>query len=338
MTPIRTVLGPAICLHVLLAGCGDETGSSAPEQEAAGESIAVYAPEASRRINVVLPAFQSTTGIGYSFVSPDAVEPMSQADIYFGASFVDLWEMAEAGLLRPVAASLNERVAAGGLTDPERRFIPLATAPRAVAFNRDLVSDDEIRTIVSFESLADDRWKGRLCLSTSRVDGNRLLVAHLINRHDAREAEITVRRWLQNLAAAVYQGDDALAAAIAERECALGILDLRLLGRADSPTGVGFHTFTDPDSWLFDIAGAGISRHASNADAASVLLDWLLSVDGNDAYAADWPDMPLGRESIERRMEEVGGVTTAIAGAASLAELGFLLDEADLLIERAGYH
>ena len=350
MTPIRAALRlAAIFPNLLLAACGDETGSSTPEADSPTARIAIYAPGDIRRIDRLMPAFQSATGVGYSTVSGDATEPMSRADVYFSESFVDLWEMAEADLLRPVTASLNERVAASLslqeqagrplldtiTSDPERRFLPLAAALRTVVFNPDLVPDDEIGTITDFGSLADERWKGRLCLSASRVDGNRLLVAYLISRYDVREAEIIVRRWLQNLAAAVYQSDAALFTAITAGDCALGILDLRLLGRAGSPAAAGFHTFAEEESWLFDVAGAGISRHAANPHTASELLGWLLTAAGNDAYALEWPDLPLSRESIETRTEV--GMTSALARAASLAEMGFLLEEADLLIERAGY-
>jgi hypothetical protein len=45
--------------------------------------------------------------------------------------------------------------------------------------------------------------------------------------------------------------------------------------------------------------------------------------------------MPLSREALNSQTETSPGV--AITMAASLPELGFLLEEADLLIERAGY-
>ena len=321
--------------HLLLGGCGNEHDSSLPERDAVDLRIAILAPEDVRPIDVIMAEFESMAGVGASFDSWQDAGSMSRADIYFGESFIDLWEMAEADLLRPLAESLNERVVAGQLTEPERRFVPLAAAPRAVVFNPNLVSDDETRTIDNYASLADERWKGRLCLSSARIDGNRLLVAHLINRHDVREAEIIVRRWLRNLAATVYASDSALMAAISAGDCAVGILDLRLLGHAGSPADITFHAFTDQTSWLFDIAGAGISRHASHPEFAAEVVDWLLTAEGNAAYSIGWPETGLGRKQIDTRTD--AGLHPALTHAASLAELGFLIEEADLLVQRAGY-
>ena len=336
MTPrIAATFLAAPFLNFLLAGCGNDPGGGVPERDASAAIVAVHASDGDRPIDVVMAEFRSATGIDYSLVSLDDVRQMPQADIYFGESFVDLWEMAEAGLFRPVAQSLNERGVADQLKDPERRFAPLATAPRAVVFNTNLVSRDEARAIGNFASLADERWKGRLCLSSYRVDGNRLLVAHLINRYDLRQAEIIVRRWLMNLAAAIHDSDAGLLAAISAGECGLGILDLRLLGSAGLPAGIDFQPFADDASRLFDISGVGISRHAASPAEAAELLEWLLTAAGSDAYTMDRPEMALGRDAIETPVD--AGSKSALALAVSLAELGFQLEEADLLAQRAGY-
>jgi iron(III) transport system substrate-binding protein len=326
---------PAFFFAVVLAGCGNESGGSSTGTEEPAAGIVVYAPDSGRSLDAILREFESATGIRYSIVPDDVSDPMSQADVYFAETFPDLWETAEADQLRPVDASLNGLVAVSQLVDPERRFVPLTAAPRAVVFNESLVSGDEVRTIANLGALANERWKGRLCLSSSRLDGNRLLVAHLVNLSNRREAEVIVRRWLQNLAAAEFVNDEALFAAIAAADCGLGILDLRLIGAAEKPAGIGFHTFSDSTPRLVDIAGAGITRHAQSPVEAAALLEWLFTAEGSSAFAGAWPDMPLSREAFNSQIETSTGV--AIAMAAKLPELGFLLEEADLLIERAGY-
>jgi iron(III) transport system substrate-binding protein len=279
--------------------------------------------------------FQAASGIAYSFVPYDAAEPMARADIYFGESYVDLWELAEADLFRPWAVSLVERIAAPGLADPERRFVPLSAKLRTIYFNETLVSPEEISTIVNFAALADERWKRKLCLSSSALNGNRLLVAHLIARHDVREAEIIVRGWLRNLATAEFETDETLLAAISAGHCSAGIVDSGLVSRLGRPDNVRLHLFP-AGPWLYDIGGAAVSRHAGSPEAAASLLEWLLSAAGNSAYAGDWQQAPLSRELLEES-EDVPDWKPIFEGAASLSGLGFLLEEADLLVERAGY-
>ena len=330
-----TPLLAAFSIFQLLAGCGSESATSQQIPDANQPAVAVFAPAATRPVERVMQSFQATAGVGFAMISRDATGPMTAADVHFGESFVELWQMAETDSFRPVPASLNGSVTAHQLTDPERRFLPLATSPRGVVFNANLVSDTEIGTLQDFASLADARWRGRLCLSSSHVDGNRLLVAHLVGRHEVRQAEIIVRSWLQNLALPEFESDATLFDGIAAGDCALGVLDLRHLGNAGPPAGIGYHLFPDRHSMLFDIAGVAISRHAAGPEAASELLAWLLTADGSDAYTVGWPELLLGRQSPQPH--GAADVASALDRAVPLSPLGFFLDEADLLTERAGY-
>jgi len=325
----------AILLIAATAGCGSDFGGESADPGTPGKAVVVYTPESAGSLDALMREFQSATGMGYSLVSPDVAEPMAQADVYFGESFADLWESAEADHLRPIDPSLGKLIAAPKLADPERRFLPLSALMRGIVFNEHLVSAEEARTITDFSALADDRWRGRLCLSSSAVDGNRLLVAHLIRQYGVQEAEIAVRGWLANLAEGIVDSDADLLLAIEARRCALGILDFRWIGRSGWPQGVSPY----PDiggPLLLDIRGAGISRHARSPEAARHLLEWLLSARGNSAYARGWQQVPLSREIGFDRWDEFNWRPFAEVEA-QLSELGFLLEEADRLAERAGY-
>lgn len=325
----------AIFLSVGIAGCGNGPGGSSTVGETPSASVVVYAPDSANSLESLLHEFESATGISYSIVQADAADPVSRADVYFGESFVGLWEMAEADLLRPVDLSLEEQVAAAELTDPERRYVPLSALIRGIVCKRHLVSAEEIHSITGFSELADDRRKGRLCLSSSALDGNRLLVAHLIRQHGVREAEIIVRGWLANPTEGIFDNDAALLLAIENGRCALGVLDFGWIGRSGWPEAVvPYPAINCP--LLLDVRGAGISRHAGNPEAARQLLEWLLSARGNSVYARDWQQAPLSREIVFDPHNEFSW-RAFVDVAGSLAELGFLLEEADLLIERAGY-
>jgi iron(III) transport system substrate-binding protein len=324
----------AILLHAGLAGCDSGAGDSSADSAGPDAIVFIYAPGTTRPIDALMSEFQAATGIGYSLVEGEVATAMAKADVYFGESFVDLWEVAEADLLRPVEVSLIEHVAFGQLADPESRFVPLSAPIRGVVFNEEVLSAEEIRTIADFSALADDRWKGRLCLSSSAIVGNRLLVAHLIRQSGVRDAEIALRRWLANLAEGVFDKDAALLSAIEDGRCAMGILDFGWVARSGWPQGViPYPAISGP--LLLDIRGGGISRHAQNPQAATRLLEWLLSARGNSAFMNNWHQVPLSREIVFETMSEFNW--RGFAEAPSLPELGFLLEEADRLIERAGY-
>jgi ABC-type Fe3+ transport system substrate-binding protein len=78
-----------------------------------------------------------------------------------------------------------------------------------------------------------------------------------------------------------------------------------------------------------------VTRHAANPDAARRLLEWLVSVPANSRYA---------RES--QRLPVAAGAATRVPGGdpfgdrppvPTLAGLGFLLEDASRLAERARY-
>jgi iron(III) transport system substrate-binding protein len=189
-----------------------------------------------------------------------------------------------------------------------------------------------------YASLADDRWQGRLCVSSSAVPGNRSLIAFLIARHGARDAEIIVRRWRANTATGFLADDNALLEAIADAHCEIGIVDSAKLaafsaGNPDAP--VAAHWFPDATNTLTDVSAAAITRHAKQPDVARALLEWLTGADANALFAGRRFEFPVnGNAALATVVAPWSGRLPADGG---YAELGFLLEEARLLSERARY-
>jgi iron(III) transport system substrate-binding protein len=186
--------------------------------------------------------------------------------------------------------------------------------------------------------LGDERWRERLCLSSSSLPENAVLVAFLIRRHGVRDAEIIVREWRANLATTVFPGDAELLEALADGRCGIGIVDSALLASfAGVRTGlpVAAHWFSERANTLTDISAAAVTRHATQPDAAEALLEWLSRPGPNGLFAGRRFEFPANPDAELASAVESG--SGRLPDDTAYAELGFLLEEADLLVERARY-
>jgi iron(III) transport system substrate-binding protein len=197
------------------------------------------------------------------------------------------------------------------------------------------VTDDELASVQDYAALGQEAWRGRLCLSSSAVPGNRLLLAYLLREHQRREAEIMVRRWQANLAEPELATDDDLLDAIADGRCDIGIADSAALARHGARTTIAAHFFAAPGELVPDLTGIGVARHATRADAAAAFIAWLLAGPPNGLLASGKREFPVDPHVAAHA--SVDAWRSQAAASASLDELGFLLEEADRLAERARY-
>lgn len=313
---------------------------------AAGQ-IAVYATLDENTLRPVFDAFTEKTGTAVFLVTGD-VQALSQkishpgadapADLFIAGTVAELRYAVNQGIFRPIRPESIHAQVAPQLRGPDRLWLSIATQIRGVVYNRQLVSDEELTTIVDYGSMTDVRWRQRLCLSSSGYAGNRSLLAMLINDNGIRPAEIMVRGWRANLAGGVYQSDDHLLHALDEGQCAIGIAGSSELAhylQRGTETNVAAHWFADAGVLQVDAIGAGVTRHAHNAELAEFLLEWLLSESGNTLVAERTLHFPVNSRALTgASISAWSGIKGSPVG---LASLGFLLEDAASMAERARY-
>jgi hypothetical protein len=205
-----------ISTALLCSACSKEevapvSGPAAPRIE----PVVVHATMPASRIMSVLDAYTAETGKEIQLASDDM--DASTADLFLAPNIAELWQFAETDLFRPTVSESIERNIPSALRDPEFRWTALATHARIVVHNTALVSIDELGDVDNYAALGQEKWRNRICLSSSAVPGNRTLIALLIRRYDLREAEIIVRNWRANFATGVFADDLSLIKAISCR-------------------------------------------------------------------------------------------------------------------------
>ncbi|MGY8793743.1 MAG: extracellular solute-binding protein [Woeseiales bacterium] len=344
-------------LSAVLAGCSKEPSSPVTDAQTRelpppatitrSSPLVVYTTFNGKKIKPVLDAYKAESGTNYQLLvdgsldnlnAVDDATTLPNADIYVANSFAELSAFAEADVFRPVRSNLIDAHIPEVLRDSEGRWVAISKRVRVIVYNTDLVETNELRGIVDYAALGDETWSNRLCLSSSRNAGNQLLVAFLIADLGVRNAELAVRHWRGNFAAPPFSTDRDLIAAVAAGQCALGIVDSNTalkFAASNQNAPVAPHLFAIEEEALFDFSGAGVSRHAHDADGAIAFLEWLTSATPAALYAAQDSEMPSNPNASRGIARANWAENVAVQG--SFSELGFLQEDAIKLIERARY-
>ena len=257
----------------------------APAVQAA--ELVVYTERKEPLVKPLFERYERETGTKIQLLSdgaPVLIERLAaegdntRADLFMAVDAGSLWQAAERGLLAPVQSPALEAAIPAHLRDPQGRWFALSQRARTIVYSTERVDPAELSGI---GDLARRKWRGRLCLRSSKKVYNQSLVATLVERIGVDYTETVVRGWVANLATAPFADDTLLAKAIAAGQCDVGIINTYYLGRLqhDDPgfpvqvfwanqNGVGAHV---------NVSGAGIVAASKQKDEARKFLEWLAS-------------------------------------------------------------
>ena len=263
--------------------------------EAVQARVVVYT---SRQPHLIEPLFQrytAATGVQVDFTSDNeaslierlaAEGARTSADVFITVDAGNLWHAAERGLLQPLDSEPLREAIPYALRDENDQWFGLSLRARVIVFHRDRVDPSELST---YEDLADPRWRGRLCLRSSRKVYNQSLVGMMIEHHGEARSEEIVRGWVANLATNPYSSDTQTIEAIAAGQCDAGIVNSYYLGRliADDPDYPVrlFWANQDTTGVHVNISGAGVTRHAPRPGQGRALIEWLASDQAQAEFA-----------------------------------------------------
>jgi len=270
----------------------------------AADELVVYSARNEQLIKPLFDAYTAETGVKITFITAKegpllarlkAEGANSPADLLITVDAGNLWKAAEEGILSKVDSPLLEKNIPAHLRDPGKRWFGLSVRARTIVYHSKRVNRGELS---SYEALADAKWKGRLCLRTSKKVYNQSLVATMIARLGEANTERIVRGWVNNLATNVFSSDTKTIEAIAAGQCDVGIVNSYYYGRLlkkrpDLPVALFWPNQNDSGVHV-NISGAGVTNSARHRAAAVRLLEWFSSekaqhlfADGNMEYPAN---------------------------------------------------
>lgn len=309
------------------------------------KEIVVYSSRKEHLIKPFFEEFTAKTGIPVKYIT-DKAGPLvtrlksegarTQADVFMTVDAGNLWLAKKEGVLQPVESTVLESAVPAHLQDPDNQWFGLTVRARTMVYDKNKLKPSDL---TNYEDLADPKWKGRLCLRTSKKVYNQSLVAMLIARHGEEKAEKIVKGWIDNLATAPFSNDTKVMRAIEAGQCDVGIVNTYYFGRLEKKEpNIGLALFLpeQSDNGLhINISGAGITKHAKNPADAKKLIEWLASEEAQQMFAGLNMEYPANPEV--SAVEQVKNWGVLIPDTTNLSKAGELQPKAVQLMDRAGY-
>ncbi len=284
--------------------------ASASMTLAAGE-VNIYSYRQPELIQPLLDAFTKETGITTNvlFLDKGLVERIraeganSPADVILTVDIQRLTEAKDGGVVQPVVdnATINKDIPAA-FRDPAGDWFGLTTRGRVVYASKDRVSQDAI----TYEELADPKWKGKICIRDGQHSYNIALFASMIAHHGAEYTEKWMTGLKNNLARKPDGNDRSQAKSIMAGECDLALGNTYYVGlmmtndkepeQKDWAKAIKvlFPNAGDRGTHV-NISGMALAKNAPNKDNALKLMEFLASGEAQKIYAEqvfEYPVMP----------------------------------------------
>ena len=307
--------------------------------------LTIFTSRQPQLLEPIIENFSQETGIKVNLLSGNAQELMeridiegdkSKADIFMTVDAGVLWQATERNIFSKTDSNILKDNVPSYLRDPDGQWFGLSKRARTIVFSNDQFSQNDFS---SYEDLANPKWKGKLCLRTSKKVYNRSLIASMIDAYGFEQTQNVVSGWISNLATEVFSNDTNALKAVSSGQCGVTIVNTYYLARLldDSKydnlelfwanqSGRGVHV---------NISGAGIVKTSKNKENAQKLLEYLSSNSAQDLYASANKEYPVLKEAdIADSIKDWG---VFIEDDINVSKLGSLQKEAVFLAQEVGY-
>ena len=226
----------------------------------------------------------------------------SKADLYITADAGRLGAFKAKGMLQGglTTSTIKSAVPSNFRTS---QWVGIAKRARIVYFAPERVTGSELSGL-TYESLADPKWKGRIVIRASNNIYNQSLVASLIKNNGKSSTSDWAKGMVSNMARAPKGNDRAQILAVAAGEADIAVantyyLALMLSGKkgpeqqAAAKKVKPFFPNQDGRGTHMNISGAGLVKGAPNKENAIKLVEFLLSKEAQEHIVNNTFEYPM---------------------------------------------
>jgi iron(III) transport system substrate-binding protein len=279
-----------LVLARILCAAGLATLAAEPTLAQSNE-VNIYTYREPGLIKPALEAFTKATGIKVNtlFAADGLAERMrsegsnSPADLLIAVDIGRLQQAIDLGVTQPVKSEALDKAIPAQFRDPQGQWYALTLRSRIAYVAKDRVTDEAL----TYEGLADAKWRGKICIRSGQHAYNTSLIAAFIARHGEAKTETWLRGVKANQARKPSGGDREGARDILAGACDLAIGNSYYVGlmrngkdedqrkwgnaiRTINPTFEGGGTHVN-------ISGIVMARYAPNRANAQRLMEFLIS-------------------------------------------------------------
>ena len=249
-------------------------------------------------IQTLLTEFTQKTGVKVNtvFIKDGLLERVkaegrrSPADVMLTVDFGNLVDLVESGLTQRVSSKTLNSAIPANLRAANGHWYALSMRARAVYASKDRTPLNAI----TYEDLANPKWKNKICIRSGNHPYNTALIAAYIAHHGEKQAETWLRGVKANLARPASGGDRDVARDILGKICDIGVANTYYVGtmrtgdaeqqRWGNAINVVLPRFKNGGTHV-NVSGAVVSKHAPNRKEAVQLLEFLASDHAQAIYA-----------------------------------------------------
>ena len=224
----------------------------------------------------------------------------SPADVLVTVDMGRLLKAQQLGLFQPVRSAVLEQKVPQELRAPDGTWFGFSVRARPIYYAKARV---DAAQITDYESLADPKWRGKVCTRSGMHPYNLSLMSSMVAANGVEKAEAWARGVVANMARPPKGGNTDQIKAVAAGECDVALGNTYYFARmmkSDKPedrtvverVGVIFPNQGNRGAHI-NISGAGVAKYAPNRENAIKFLEYLTSPEAQNYFANGNNEYPV---------------------------------------------
>lgn len=324
--------------------------AAAQAQAAEPGEVNVYSYRQPDLIEPLIKEFTEETGIKVNviFAEKGLIERIqaegrnSPADVLLTVDIGNLAQATTAGVAQPVQSEKIEAAIPPAYRAEDGQWVGLTQRARVVYASKDRVKQDAI----TYEELADPKWRGKICIRSGQHVYNVDLIASMIAHHGEAWTEEWLKEVKANLARKPAGNDRQQVKGVYAGECDLAIGNTYYMGAMLTDTKepeqkewansvrILFPNTNDRGTHV-NVSGAVLAKYAPHKENALRLVEFLASDKGQEMYAEVNHEYPVKEGVAWSELVESWG--TFRPDSISLTEIAGLRKKASELVDKVGF-
>ena len=267
--------------------------------------------------------FEEATGIKINRIEGKADELItrmaaegenSPADVLLTVDTSRLERAKDAGVLQPIESDLLETRIPAYLQDEDNQWFGFSQRARILFYDKNDVAEPPM----TYQDLADPKYKGQICIRSSSNVYTQTITAALIEHLGADAVKGWADAVVDNFARSPQGGDTDQLRGIVSGECDIAMSNTYYFARAIRKPVDGLSDSIGMIGWVFpnqdsvgahmNLSGGGVAAHAPNKENAIKFLEYLASDQAQQYFSAGNDEYPA---------------VPGVALSPSVAQLGF---------------
>lgn len=263
--------------------------------------VNIYSARKEDLIKPLLQKFEEQTNIKVNLITGKAdalLERLisegknSPADLLITTDAGRLYRAQQAKMLQAVTSETLNNAIPEQYREPQGYWYGLSLRARPIVYAVDQVKPEQLST---YEALADDNWKKKICIRSSENIYNQSLVASLISHNGEEKTLLWAQSFVSNFARPPQGGDRDQVKAVAAGQCDIAIVNNYYLGKmltskdeTEKQAAMQVKLFwpnQNDRGTHVNISGGAVTAASKNKESAIKLLEFLASDDSQQWYA-----------------------------------------------------